>query len=602
MSDMTLEEVKNKVLERLQNRYLLVLLAIVGFSAFIRFKYAFFDGMWVDESGYARLAKELPKHIFEYSLPKMRGELTKTPPVYNYLITISNMILGGFLGTDTAIRIVSPIMGTFSVISSYFLGREILNKRTGLLAASLVSVNGILWFISRRILVGATLTFFFTTTLLAFYYGLKDKKYSKYAIWAWGPLIVLTALSKQPGYVLGPVILTFFLYMKRGEIKDYFMTDKDFKDSKLWGELTNRNYYIALGLFGLLMLPWIVRNMGVCGFPLCSAQTALEIVEKTEGIIDVRGTFFFLTGLPGVLTLPIAAVTGFKILKNFFDSFNRNADLFVKKTVLSIVLVAGAFFMYRDLTPLMMVGSLAMYAIRDGEKLLWIATAFGLGVMSINDTKVPRYIVFVIPALLTITAIGIEEFSSIISSLLDNKISKTEIRVEYIAVLIIIPLLWVSFVNGQNMVSSNGFQALEPAGEWLAENTNEEDRFIATSPQHQYYAYPRMYEAKAGGLGDNETEFRNLIIDRNISYILVDVYERTQPEWMNTDIPPYRMTRSLANQIRSGQLSGQEAFNQFKQQPDYLVPIQSFGQTNMPLTEQNQPEVIIYQVNRSALQ
>jgi len=532
----------------------------------------------------------------------MGGPVEKRPPVYQYLIALSNMIFGRIIGTDSAIRIVSPIMGTLTVASTYLLGREIFNKRTGILAAALVSVNGLLWFLSERVLIGATLTFFFTTALLAFHYGLKDEKYSKYAIWSWGPLILLTALSKQPGYVLGPVILIYFLYMKRDALSDYFMTDKDLKDSDLWAELTDRNYYIAVSLFTIMMLPWMIRNMGVCGVPLCSFQTALEIAQSTTGNLDVRGTFFFLTGLPGILTLPIAAFTGLKVLKNFSDSFNRNADLFVKKTAILLILVSFTYLVYRELTPLMIVASMAMYAVMDGEKLLWIATAFGLGIMSLNQTKVPRYIIFVIPAVLTITALGIEEFSTRIVSLLQEKISGVKLQPEYIAILVITPLLAFSYLNGLGMVSNNSFQALEPAGEWLDENTGENDKFVATSPQYRYYAYPRMYEAKAGGLGDNETEFRNLLTQENVSYVLLDVYERTQPEWMDSGLPPYRLSQNTVNQIRSGQISAQEAFNQFQQHPDYLIPVQSFGQTRMPLTKQTQPQVIIYQVNRSALQ
>ena len=601
MSNLSLEDLKKIVWEKLENRYLIVLLGIIAFSAFIRFRYAFFEGMWVDESVHARMAQELPKHFLEYSLPAMRGEITKVPPVYTYLIAVSNTVFGGVLGTDTAIRIVSPVMGTLSVVSTYLLGREISNRRTGLIASALVSVNGLLWFLSERILIGATLTFFFTTTLLVFYYGLQDKKYSKYAIWAWGPLIFLTALSKQPGYVLGPVIIIFFLYMKRSEISDYLMTDKDLKESLLWDELTNRNYYIAVGFFTLLMLPWMVRNMGVCGFPLCSFQKALEIAGSTAGDLDVRGTFFFITSLPGILTLPVAALTGLKILKNFYDSFTRDGDLFIKKTVVSMLLVAGAYIFYRELTPLVLVGSLAMYALKDGEKLLWLATAFGIGIMSVNQTKVPRYIVFVVPAVLTVTAVGIEEISSILTQLINENILDREIRTEYIALIFLIPLLAFSYLNGIGMVSGNSFQALEPAGEWLDANTGPNDRFVATSPQYRYYAYPRFYEAKAGGLGDNETEFRNLLIDENISFVLIDVYERTQPDWMSTGIPPYRLTQSLIRRVRSGELNAQQAFEQFRDQPDYLVPVQQFGETRLPLTRQTQPEVIIYQVNRSAL-
>jgi len=316
MSKTTLNKIQRRLTEGFGNNYLLLLAGIILFSAAIRFQHAFFEGMWVDESRHARLAIELPKHFLTYSLPDVFGQLTKIPPVYQYLLAISNSTIGKVLGTDFAIRVVSPLMGTLTVISSYLLGREILNKKTGIIAASLVSVNGLVWFLSERILIGATLTFFFTTTILAFYYGLEDKRYSKYVIWSWGPLVFLTALSKQPGYVLGPIILIYSLYKKRNAVSDYFMSNKDLKDSDLWLELTNKNYYIALGLFGLLMLPWTIRNMGACGFPLCSFKRALNIAQSSGGL-DIRGTFFFLRSLPGTLTLPVAAFYRIKSIEKF---------------------------------------------------------------------------------------------------------------------------------------------------------------------------------------------------------------------------------------------------------------------------------------------
>ncbi len=178
--NLSIEEAGEKLEQKLGNKYALVLLGIIGFSAAIRFKYAFFDGMWVDESIHGRIAKEVPKHLLEYSLPDKGGAMTKRPPVYNYILVISNMVFGDLVGTDTAVRIVSPIMGTLGVLPTYLLGREVKNRDVGLAAAALTSVNGTYWFLSERILMGATLTTLFTTTLLAFYYGLEDKKYSKY--------------------------------------------------------------------------------------------------------------------------------------------------------------------------------------------------------------------------------------------------------------------------------------------------------------------------------------------------------------------------------------------------------------------------------------
>ena len=603
MSELTLEEVKEKITEKLQNKYLIVLIAIVGFSAFIRFKYAFFEGMWVDESIHGRAAKELPKHLLEYALPDKGGPMVKRPPVYNYLLAFSNMIFGDLIGTDTAVRIVSPVMGTLGVISTYLLGREITNRKVGLAAAALISVNGTYWFLSERILMGATLTALFTTTLLAFYYGLEDRKYSKYAVWAWGPLIALTALTKQPGYTLGPIIVVYFLYKKRSDLSDYLMTDKSFKNSKMYDLATNRNYYIALALFAVVMIPWMIRNMGVCQFPLCSFKQALSIATSTSGNLDVQGPLYFVLALPGLLSVPLFGFLALNVLESIFSSYDSDQDLFVKKGASAIAMTVGVFFLSIELLPLALLSSIALFAKTDGEKLLWLSAGLGIGIMSVNATKVPRYIVFALPALVTLASISIWRTSSWVSRNLPEGKTEDKINVPLVMILILVPLLVISFISGLNQVSNNnGFQALEPAGEWLDENTGENGRFIATSPQYRYWTHPRTAVSSAGRLPLNETSFRIFLRSENISYVLIDVYERTQPEWMNTGLPPYRMSQGMVRQIRSGQITAEEAFNQFQQPPNYLVPVQRFGETRIPLTEQTQPEVIIYQVNRSALQ
>ena len=602
MKDLTLEEAGEVIKEKLQNKYILALAVIVSFSAFIRFQYAFFEGMWVDESIHGMLAKELPQHLLEYSLPQKGGPMIKRPPVYNYLIAFSNMLFGDILSTDNAIRLVSPVMGTLGVISTYLLGREVKGREVGLAAATLVSVNGMFWFLSERILMGATLTTLFTTSILVFYYGLEDKKYSKYAIWSWGPLIALTALTKQPGYFLGPIIVVYFLYKKRDALKDYFMTDKDLKNSELYDVLTDRNYYIALGLFALVMLPWVIRNILVCNFPLCSFKLALETaVSDTGRQIDVQGALYFLKALPGLILVPLFAVLIGKIFRDGVHSFSENQDLTVKKIALTLGLTTTAYIANIELLPLVLVSSIAMFARTDGEKLLWLSAGIGIGIMSINATKVSRYIIFVIPSLVTIASIGLWEFSSWISQALPENRGLDKITPGLILLLLVLPLFTLSFTQGQQMTSRNSFSQLEPAGEWMDRNTKEDARIAATSPQVRYFAHPRMPVASANRLPNNETAFIQFLRDENISYVMADVYERTQPDWMNTGMPPYRLSSSTVSQIRSGQISGNQVVSQYKTTPNYLIPLQSFGNTNIPLTEQNQPEVIIYQVNQSAL-
>ena len=601
MSDITLDEIKEKLQEKFTDKYFLAFTAIITFSAVIRLKYAFFEGMWVDESIHGRLAKELPQHILEYSLPDKGGAMTKRPPVYNYLLTFSNMIFGDILSTDTAVRIVSPIMGTIGVASTYVLGREIKNREVGLTAAALVSVNGIYWFLSERILMGATLTALFTATILAFYYGLEDRKYSKYAIWSWGPLIALTALTKQPGYVLGPIIVIYFLYKKWSDITDYLMTDKNLKESKLYTLFTDRNYYIAVGLFMLIMTPWMIRNMSVCQFPLCSFKTALSIASSTSGNLDVQGPLYFLTSLPGLLSLPLFGLVVLNGLEGIFRNLQKDHDLLVKKIVVSTLLVSGTYFWRLELVPLVFVSSLALFAKTDGEKLLWLTAGLGIGTMSVNATKVIRYVVFTVPAFLTLASITLWRLSEQISGQIPEKGVMERISAPLVLIMLLAPILALTYTDGVNRVSSHSFQALEPAGEWINQNTAEDARIYATSPQVRYWGYPRMPVASAGRVPDNETGFKQFLLEENVSYVMIDIYERTQPEWMNLGLPPYRVSGRTAQAIRSGRLSGQEVTGMFQPVPDYLNPLKTFGETNIPLTRQTQPKLIIYGVNRTAL-
>ena len=599
--NLSIEEAGEKLEQKLGNKYALVLLGIIGFSAAIRFKYAFFEGMWVDESIHGRIAKEVPKHLLEYSLPDKGGAMTKRPPVYNYLLVLSNMVFGDIIGTDTAVRIVSPIMGTLGVLSTYLLGREVKNRDVGLAAAALTSVSGTYWFLSERILMGATLTTLFTTTLLAFYYGLKDKKYSKYAIWAWGPLIALTALSKQPGYTLGPIIVFYFVYKKRREIKDYFMTDKDLKKSDLYGVFTDKNYYIALGLFMVVMLPWMVRNMGVCQFPLCSFKVALAEATSSSCNLDVQGPLYFLFALPGLISIPLFGFLSLNIGEGFLNSVKSRPDTTVKKTVLSVLIIGATGLLRIELLPLAILTCVSFFAKSDGEKLLWLSAGLGIGIMSVNATKVPRYIVYVLPTLIIISTVSIFRASSFISEIKPDTDLSKYVQVWVIMLVIVSPIFGLNYISGQAQVSNHGFQALEPAGQWVQENTEDDVRIYSTSPQVRYWAHPTMPVASAGRVPANETGFKNFLGDENISIVMIDVYERTQPEWMDTGLPPYRLSPNLIREIRSGRSTAEEVFNGFEDTPDYLSPVQRFGETRLPLTRQSQPQVIIYEVNRSVL-
>jgi len=604
MSDQKVTKIKESLKKKLRNKYLIILLVILGFSAAIRFKYAFFDGMWVDEAEMARMAVDIQGHPLDYST-EWRGEETKRLPVYIYSMIVSNVLFGGILGTETALRLVNPILGVASVLATYIAGREMFNKNIGIIAASIFALNPQAWFLSERMLIGTSLTLLFTMTITAFYYGLEDRKYSKYALWSVGPLVALAILTKQPAYSLGAILPFYFFYRKKEEIKDYFMTDKDLKDSELYSLLTERNYYVAGGLGVLTLIPWMVRNMSVCNFPMCGMLKALSFASRdvTRATASVQSSFYFIFALGTILTIPVTIFLVLRLLQYLYRDFSKNKDLLVKKIVLFFSVNAAVFVLDTRLLPLMFLTSLSIFASSDADKILWLWTGIGIGIMSVPEIKVPRYIVFTIPALVLISSKSIYSFSGTLSNNIPGFLDRLDLDRVKLSILIVVPILIVSLSQGLGMMPGSGYSGLEPAGNWLSENIEEEDRFISSSSQLRFYARPYNSVTTGGKLPQNNTAFQEHLLSENISYAIIDVYERTQPQWVQTKVPPYRLPRQLISEIRQGIKSPQEVFDGFSSPPEYLIPVQQFGETNVPLTRNNkQPEVIIYRVNRTALQ
>lgn len=572
-----------------------LLLGILAAAAFLRFKYAFFEGLWIDEGRYGRIAASISEHPWNYSTTsELFGQITGHPPVFSYLIAFSMILFGT---GEFAMRIVSPVVSLAAILLIYVFGREVRDRETGLIAAALLSVNPIFWFLSERVLIGATLTFMYTATMLAFWYGLEDRKYSKYAIWAVGPLTVLTILTKQPGYALGLILPIYFVYRKREAFIEAWKQRK-LKDTQLYSLLTDRDYYISGGLAAVLFLPWYLRNTAVCGFPLCSFKRALSFAGRditNPAVQHIQGLYFFVQSLPMMITLPVAAFilagTGFSLLKKCRED-GRTTFYLVAAYLIGLTSV---FVLMEKLVPMALLGGLALFARKDFEKLCWIWAGIGIGFMSIPATKDPRYIVFTMPALVLLASNYIRGLSIWVS----DRFGRTELKTFVATLILVAPALYMGYSQGIGDVKRGGYAELEPAGEFMSSAAPGGSNVAATSNgQMWYYMYPKMAYMPP----ENRSEFREFILEKNISYVEVDVYEPMQPEWTQTDIPPYRIPNSVREKLRSGEISQREVMEMFEPTPDYLTPVQNYGETGSPITPENQPRVIVYQVNRTALQ
>ncbi|MFB6203990.1 MAG: ArnT family glycosyltransferase [Candidatus Nanohaloarchaea archaeon] len=617
---MNSDEVTEDIKELIGDRYFIVLLAILGIATFLRFKYAFFQGMFVDEGRYARIGTEISKHLISYSVdPRWHGQITKFPPLYPYLIALSTYIFGK---TETAVRVVSPIMGVIGVGVSYLVGKHFRNREVGLMAAAMMAVNPIFWFLSERILIGATFTVVYSATILLMYLGMNDDyRYSRYALWATGPVAALTLITKQPAYSLGVALPLYFLTVKRNEIRELVMEDISFRKSRFYETLTDRDYYISAGLGVLTISPWMLRSFAVCGSPLCGLSRALAFTSKSPNpvLISVQETLYYLKTMPQILTGLVTLFVVLRVGSYIWRYIDENPDYLIKFTVLFIAAVTAVNLIDFRFAPFVILTLISLLARRNAEKLSWIWIGVGIGFMSVTAVKNFRYIVFTLPALVTVAGIQIWRTSEWIS----GHISVEKLKPWMIAAVIMLPILFTSYNSGvvRAAAGSPGSAPLDPAGTWFQKNTPRNTTIAASSPAvMRYYAYPRM----AFRAPDNSSKWSSFIREHGIDYLVVDTYERTQPRWLQKGVPPYRLPNRLrAILARDGRLSSKEvravaasfqrSIRDTTNVRRSLVPVKSIGKVRMPLgnalttgnrsffTSKTQPAVRIYRVNRSAL-
>lgn len=568
---------------------------MLGLSTFFRFRYAFFDGMWVDEGRYARIALDIASHPLSYTseAPVGRGP-PSLPPVFPYLLAVSSYI---FPNADFAVRVVSPLLSVGAIGLTYRIGSEMKNKTTGLMAAVFLAIIPTFWFMSERILVEATLTAVYAAAIFSLYYGFEDREFSRYALYALGPLTAIAIMTKQPAYTLGPVILFYTAYKKWEVLEELY---EDFDAELLKNEF--KDFGIAVGLGALTLVPWSLNGLNTCGFPLCGLLSALSFATASSGgvnsaVFSVQSSFYFITALPGIVAVPVAALVFLRAAYYVLD-LSDEARVLARRLGAMTVLTVLAFVVQKKLVPMALISSLALLARTDHEKLLWLWTGIGIGFMSIPAVKVPRYITFVFPALAMISAITVYDLSGWIGRITESSLGK------YGTIALLLGLtLFLTFPQGiarmQQMDNPNSpMKAMEEAGNWLDRNTSENATIVASSNrQMMFYAYPRLaYFPK-----DNRTVFEQNLQERDVDYVVVDVYEKAQPRWMQY-MPPFRIPNSDRQALNQGRISPQQFSSRFGPSPDYLEQVKVFGRSRMPLTQSRaQPQFIVYRVNQTAL-
>jgi mannosyltransferase len=397
-----------------------LLFLILTFSLAMRLWKIDFQSLWLDEL-----------HTMNESDPDIRWKdmlfylkcCDQHPPLYFVLSRISFELFGH---TALSARLIAVVAGTTSVWAMFLLGKEILNKNLGLIAAALTAVNYYNLYYSQEAR-GYILAFLFAALSFLFFIRLlKNKTIKNSILYAVFTLLLLFS-HYYSLFVLASQIVLIILF--------FFLTETTKKKAFLLYFLLS-GLIIAIGYFP--WLPYLQAMANIRSFWIQSiADTPLS------------DFFFEYFGRASLLKhLLIILLLGY-LLKVFYSGKKLGSDPVSNPLWFSFIIFSGWI----------LVTCLIPY-IRS---------------LLVVPMLLPRYTIVVLPAILVILAYGIE--------LINFKRVKTIILTIYIIFSLISIVISRKYYTA---VSKSQFREMT---HFVVANNSENYPIIneVVSWQHQYY-------------------------------------------------------------------------------------------------------------------
>jgi 4-amino-4-deoxy-L-arabinose transferase-like glycosyltransferase len=322
------------LLKRLALLFFLSFLMVSAFSIrFENFKRTTYRS--IDEIVYYRLGKQVKDNFSNYNTIEYAKELTaqgrslpqyfyaplfKHPPLYPILISLSMRIFGD---APVSAAYVSLLMSVLMIPLIYLLGKMLVNRFVGVIAAVYLWMDPVSIMCSQKMWMETTLSYFMLLSIVFFILALKQRNnfYFILAAVASG----LAALAKYPG-----VIVT------AGYVFYAFLYDRELFKNKLF----------KLGLIVplIVLIPWLVWNFGVYGMEALTNQGNLH-----EDAARVVGEIFNIKMLAAMFVLFVVTallVRYSRIFKqNSLEVIKADSKRSLTTEILSSLLLVGFFIL-----------------------------------------------------------------------------------------------------------------------------------------------------------------------------------------------------------------------------------------------------------------
>lgn len=476
----TIKSRQDKIKNWLKDPYNLGLVGVIALSLVIRIYYLIYtkgQTLWWDEAEYLSLAKH-----WAFNVPFDFGPAR--PPLFQFLSALSFMMGLG----EQFIKFVFVVIPSAAISGAvYYLGKEMFNKKIGLIAAFLSAVSWTLVFWTSR-QQPDFLSMFFSVLSFTFMWRYWKQPNRKDVILA--GIFAAAGLYFKVSALLVPIVFMVFIFAK-----DRFVAFK------------MKDYYIFSAAFLLTLLPYFIWGQITFGaaVPFFNEYSD-QVVDPNEHFAWYSIDFLarlttnglgFNTVIQALFSSPIKAILASLLLISFLVGLVKAmrcllyADILVKE--------GKRWFDARTFSFLAIVVITAFYifwikALEDRWVFLWLPFIFFLIGDALSD--------------------------------LENYLSKHSTYLATGAIVVILLLGGFSQLqNAHNIVESRkgSYGPVRDAGIWIKQHSNPGDPIASISHTQTVYYTERQVINFAHIR--SSTEFETWLKENKPAYLIHSVFE-----------------------------------------------------------------------------
>ncbi|MEI8067346.1 MAG: glycosyltransferase family 39 protein [Candidatus Shapirobacteria bacterium] len=318
------------------------------------------QSIWLDEA----VSISVASHYFFLDIPRLFSISDFHPPLYYMFLNLWAKVFGTEIFT---LRLSSVLFSLITIFFTYLIGKKIKDKKIGLLAALLLSINPLFVYFSQDLRMYSMAVMFLTIVLYNFIKIIKDKKIKIGNIIGFN-LFAFLSFSCFYGSIFLLAALAIYLLVKR-KFKLFF--------------ITNIGIVLAIGLLSPLlftqiknsrsMLAQVVNWHLVLGLPNLKDVLLIPLKFSVGKISFFPKNLYYLVA--GLWTLIVFIFTFKGFLKNKIFGF-----LFIVPIILgfgfSFFSPLMQYFRFIYLLPIL---SLALaFAVNKNWQKIFLILGFGV--------------------------------------------------------------------------------------------------------------------------------------------------------------------------------------------------------------------------------